>query len=94
MEELNIDISIDMNITSTSSFNRAFDEYKYAARRISGENAREFSYDDATNVYKNEIVNHPYVINPLYYEHLYNKADKNNNIKSKSLVNIGSTLGN
>lgn len=93
MEELNIDISIDMNITSTSSFNRAFDEYKYAARRISGENAREFSYDDATNVYKNEIVNHPYVINPLYYEHLYNKADKNNNIKSKSLVNIGSTLG-
>ncbi|HHW79484.1 MAG TPA: hypothetical protein GX742_01630 [Acholeplasmataceae bacterium] len=92
----NINIFPIANITTTKGYTRIFDPFKYSSKRISGSLARDFEYHIPTRLpYSETNENHSgdhYVINPLYYETLYNQRNKSYRFENVALFGMGSRV--
>lgn len=92
----NVEIFLQVNISQTQKFRRAFDEYTYAALRLEGSLTRDFYYHLPSMLpYSETAMPHTkpdYVINPRYYEAIYNKMDKNLKVDDIAFTNLGSSL--
>lgn len=96
LSESNINIYPRVNVLTTNDYNRTFDHFKYSSRRIIGELARDFNYHVPTKLPMQEtgyegLLGH-YVINPVYYETLFNSKNKSYRYDNLFLQGIGSNL--
>lgn len=96
LKENNIDMYLQLNISSARSYRRLFDEYTYTAQRLNGSLSRDFQYHLPSKLPYDEMVgiNHSaddYILSSRYYEPLYKKVKKvpTDNI---SFTRVGSEL--
>lgn len=97
MNELGIDIYPTANFFSTNNFNKVFDENKYSSSRIKGERSKIFNYNIPTRLPYSETAydlneKDHVVINPRFYESIYNKYDKSYSFDSLLLDGIGTSM--
>jgi len=80
MESLNIDVYPLVTLMTASGYHRIADTYRYTASRISGDNALMFNYHIPSRLpYSETQYEHSpddYIINPVYYEAIYNKLNR------------------
>ncbi len=85
-----------IDLMTASKYNRMFDQYRYTASRIKGSLAYNFNYHYPTRLpYSETNYMHSgddYVINPLYYQTLYNKFASDFDYDSIAFLNMGSTI--
>lgn len=85
-----------VDLMTASKYNRLFDEYRYSANRIKGSLALNFNYHYPTRLpYSETNYMHSgddYVINPLYYEALYNKFDNSYDYDNIAFLNMGAVI--
>lgn len=96
LSEQDVDLFLQVNISQVRTFRRAFDEYTYAASRLEGSLTRDFYYHIPTQLPYSET-NYPhtesdFVINPRYYDSIYNKMVKKVPTDNISFTNLGSSL--
>ena len=96
LEELNVPLYLQIDVTLANSYRRFFDQYSYTASRLNGSHAKAFEYHLPTGLpYSETMYPHSddnFVINPLYYEAIYNKLDQKLPGKNIAPNNLGSYL--
>jgi hypothetical protein len=92
----NIELYNMIDIMTASKYNRLFDQYKYTANRISGALSLNFNYHYPTRLpYSETTYMHSgddYVINPLYYQAIYDRFAKDYDYDGVAFLNMGSIL--
>ncbi|HCB66282.1 MAG TPA: hypothetical protein DEP70_01730 [Acholeplasmataceae bacterium] len=92
----NIELYNMIDIMTASKYNRLFDQYKYTANRISGALSLNFNYHYPTRLpYSETTYMHSgddYVINPLYYQAIYDRFAKDYDYNGVAFLNMGSIL--
>ncbi|VEU80301.1 DUF5696 domain-containing protein [Haploplasma axanthum] len=91
LESKGINIYINSDVSTVNKYEKPFDSYKYTAKRVSGDSSRVHEYSPATGVFGKEY-NHNYVLNPIYYEEIYKRFNKENLFKNLSFDYIGNSL--
>jgi len=75
-----IDIYQSVNIMTANEYHKSFDQFRYTASRIKGSHALMFNYHYPSRLpYSETNYEHSsdaYVINPLYYEAIFNRFTK------------------
>lgn len=92
LEELDIDLSVSVELIAAKEFNRPFENIRYTSRRISKANSIIYNYDQSTQLFEKDSVLNRYAINPIYYESLYNRFDRKNIIDSLQFEYLGNSL--
>jgi hypothetical protein len=81
---------------TASKYNRIFDQYRYSANRISGALSLNFNYHYPSRLpYSETPYMHSaddYVVNPLYYQAIYDKFAKDYDYESIAFLNMGSII--
>ncbi len=95
LAKLSVNMYLQTNIARADSFKRIFDNYTYGANRLNGSQAKYFSYHSPSGLpYSETSYEHsedPFVINPVYYQSIYDKFSKGlktNNIADLDIGNI------
>ncbi len=80
LDLLGIDVYQVINLMTAKEYNKAFDQFRYTASRINGDHSLMFNYHYPSKLpYSETPYEHSkdaYVINPLYYETIFNKLNK------------------
>lgn len=96
LAESNTEMFLQVNVAQVKGFRRAFDEYSYAAQRLDGSLSRDFEFHIPSMLpYSETPYIHSaddYIINPRYYEAIYNKLDKKLPTDNISFTRLGSNL--
>jgi hypothetical protein len=91
-----IDVFASVNLMIASKYNRFFDQYAYTASRLNGKQAFAFNYHYPSRLpYTETTYEHSandFVINPLYYQAIYNKLEKDFDYDQIHMATIGSKL--
>jgi len=91
-----IDLYNTIDLMTASDYNRLFDQYRYTASRIKGSLAYQFNYHYPTRLPYSETnylhSGDDYVINPLYYQSLYDKFASDYDYEGISFLNMGSII--
>lgn len=84
------------NFFSTGDYNKVFESGRYSAKRIKGDLSVDFNYNIPTRlpVSGSGLIAQPgnYVINPRYYETIYEKYNKSFSFTNLHIVELGSKL--
>lgn len=92
----NINVYPIANFISTDDYNKLFEKDRYTSNRIKGGNSILFDYNIPTRLPNSELhlggSNNHYVINPQYYNSLYQKYSKSYLFNNLLLEGIGSNL--
>lgn len=92
----NIDLYQDVNFATTKSYRGFTDSFKYNSLRVQGTSSMYFAYDYPTRLPSSESqtadTTDQYVINPLYYQALYDAYNKEAIASGVSLKHIGTLL--
>lgn len=85
-----------IDIMTASKYNKLFDQYRYSANRISGALSLNFNYHYPSRLpYSETPYMHSaddYVINPLYYQAIYDRFAKDYDYDSIAFLNVGSMI--
>ncbi|MDO9629871.1 MAG: DUF5696 domain-containing protein, partial [Acholeplasmataceae bacterium] len=85
-----------VDFMTASKYYRAFDQYRYTANRIRGSLALNFNYHYPTRLPYSETnymhTSDDYVINPLYYQAIYEKFAKDYDYDGIAFLNMGSMI--
>lgn len=77
---LNSNLYLQTNIARARSFKKIFDQYRYAASRLNGSHAYYYTYHLPTGLPYNETPversEDDYIINPAYYQTIFNRFEK------------------
>ena len=77
---LESNLYLQTNMARARSFKKIFDEYRYAASRLNGSHAFYYTYHKPTGVPYNETPEQrskdDYIINPAYYQSIFNRFQK------------------
>jgi len=96
LSSANIQLYTMIDIMTASKYNRLFDQYKYSANRINGSLSLNFNYHYPTRLpYSETTYMHSaddYVINPLYYQSIYDSFDKDYDYDGIAFLNMGSNI--
>ncbi len=80
LNELDIDLYQSTNLMTAKDYHKTFDKFRYTASRIKGSNAVMFNYHYPSRLpYSETNYEHSgdsFIINPLYYETIFNKFNK------------------
>lgn len=94
--DLNTNLYLQTNIARARSYNRLFDNYTYTASRLNGSHAKFFTYHTPTGLpYSETAEEHSaddYVINPVYYQTIFNKFKKGLITDNIAHIDIGNIL--
>lgn len=84
------------SLMRTSSYHKMFDKFRYTAQRIDGSHAIDYAYHYPSGLpYSETDFDHSagdYVINPLYYQSIYQDFNKDYDFSYVALHGIGSML--
>ncbi|PKK86775.1 MAG: hypothetical protein CVV63_03740, partial [Tenericutes bacterium HGW-Tenericutes-8] len=96
MGDLNIDVYPSINIVTASSYRRFSDQYTYTAKRLNNDHSRVFDYHIPSGLpYSETTYMHSgseYVINPVYYQAIYNKLVEDYKSDTFALPYLGASL--
>jgi glutaredoxin-related protein len=96
LESLNIDLYQSVNIVTAKDYHKAFDQFRYTANRIRGSHALMFNYHYPSRLpYSETPFEHSsdsYVINPLYYEAIFNRMNKDYTFDNLEMSLMGSMI--
>lgn len=85
-----------VNISTTTSYSRLFDQFRYSSTRLDGSLARDFTYHYPSRLPYSETPfeerEDDYIINPRYYQSIYQGLSKSLNHDALSLLYLGSNL--
>lgn len=84
------------SLMQTNSYHKIFDKFRYTAQRIDGSHAIDYAYHYPSGLpYSETDFDHSvgdYVINPLYYQSIYEDFNKDYDYSYVALHGIGSML--
>lgn len=93
---LNSNLYLQTNIARARSYKKLFDEYKYSASRLNGSLALYYTYHSPTGLpYYETSVNRTkddYIVNPTYYQAIFNRFQKSLITNNIAHLDIGSIL--
>lgn len=93
---LNSNLYLQTNIARARSFKKIFDQYRYAASRLNGSLALYYSYHSPTGLpyYETDVkrTKDDYIVNPAYYQTIFNKFQKSLKTDNIAHLDIGSVL--
>ncbi|HLT00152.1 MAG TPA: DUF5696 domain-containing protein [Acholeplasma sp.] len=96
LADLGIELYQNVNFVASNGFRGAFDEFLYNAKRIRGASALYFGYHYPSRLAETEFDpasdSSQNLINPLYYQALYDKFKQSNVVDRLSLSLMGSSL--
>lgn len=96
LESLGIDLYQSLNMMTAKDYHKSFDQYRYTASRIRGSHAQMFNYHYPSRLpYTETPFEHSgdsYVINPRYYESIYNRFNKDYEFKNIDFTLMGSMI--
>ena len=96
LKSLDIDLYQSINIVTAKDYHKMFDQFRYTASRIRGSHAMMFNYHYPSRLpYSETPFEHSsdaYVINPLYYEAIYNRMIKDYTFDHLELSLMGSMI--
>lgn len=96
LEEHNINMFLQVNVSQARTFRRAFDEYTYAAQRLEGSLTRDYQYHLPSGLpYSETRFSHSaddYILSSRYYQSIYNKVNKKVPTDYISFTRLGSNL--
>ena len=96
LESLNIELYQSLNIMTARSYHKTFDQFRYTASRIRGSHAQMFNYHYPSRLpYSETPFEHSgdsYVVNPLYYEAIFNRFNKDYEFKGLEFSLMGSMI--
>lgn len=96
MSDKGINVYPTANFFSADKFNKPLENSRYSSNRVKGDRSVIFNYNIPTRLPYSETQydssNDHTVINPKYYEALYNKYDKSYSFDNLMLDGIGSNL--
>ena len=96
LKELGIDLYQSVNLVTAKDYHKAFDQFRYTASRIRGSHALMFNYHYPSRLpYSETNYEHSgdsYVINPLYYETMFNKFNNDYTFDNIELSLMGSMI--
>jgi hypothetical protein len=85
-----------VNISTTTSYSRMFDQFRYTATRLDGSLARDFTYHYPSRLPYSETPFEEraddYIINPRYYEAIYRGLSQSIHHDALSFMYLGSSL--
>jgi hypothetical protein len=95
--ENNITLYPEINVMTTSEYNKMFDNYRYTSNRIDGKQSMLFTYHPSINLPYSETPNSEfrddYVINPLFFEEITNDFLSDYDENSIAFSKLGGNLG-
>ncbi len=96
MSALGIDVYPSINVATASSYRRFSDQYTYTSKRLNNDQSRLFDYHIPSGLpYSETTYMHSgsdFIINPVYYQAIYNKLIKDFNSDKFALPYIGAQL--
>lgn len=96
LNSFDIDIYQSVNIMTAKEYHQSFDQFRYTASRIKGSHALMFNYHYPSRLpYSETNFEHSsdsYVINPLYYEAIFNKFNNDYTFENLELSLMGSMI--
>lgn len=96
MNALDIDVYPLVTLMTASEYRRMIDPYRYTASRISRDNAMMFNYHIPSRLpYSETQYEHSpndYIINPVYYEAIYQKLNRRYPINNIAFSMMGSMI--
>lgn len=96
LESQGIDLYQSLNIMTAKDYHKSFDQFRYTASRIRGSHAQMFNYHYPSRLpYSETQFEHSgdsYVINPLFYEPIFNKFNKDYEFKNIEFSLMGSMI--
>ncbi|HRX44665.1 MAG TPA: DUF5696 domain-containing protein, partial [Acholeplasmataceae bacterium] len=96
LDSMDIPLYTTLNVMTASKYDKLFDQYRYTASRIDGSLSYAFEYHYPTRLpYSETEFTHSaddYVINPLYYEAIYEAFSKDYQGEYISTSYLGSLL--
>ena len=96
LNDKNIDLYQNLSFMTTASYNKIFDKFRYTAQRIDGSHAINYQYHYPSNLpYAETDFDHyqgDYVINPMYYQSIYDSFNKDYQYSHVALNGLGSML--
>jgi hypothetical protein len=96
LETMNIDLYQSVNMVTAKDYHKAFDQFRYTASRIRGSHALMFNYHYPSRLpYSETNFEHSgdnYVINPLYYETIFNRMNNDYQFDNLELSLMGSMI--
>jgi hypothetical protein len=96
LDSMDIPLYTTLNVMTASKYDKLFDQYRYTASRIDGSLSYAFEYHYPTRLpYSETEFTHSaddYVINPLYYEAIYEAFSKDYQGEYISTTYLGSLL--
>jgi hypothetical protein len=97
LDDNNVKLYPDVNVTTTSEYNKLFDQYRYTASRVDGKQSLDFTYDLPTKLpiseTPNSLYRDDYVINPLYQQAVLNNFLDDYDGNALSLRHLGGVIG-
>jgi len=85
-----------IDFMTTSSYNKLFDQYRYTSNRVRGNQSFDFNYHVPSRLpYKETNYAHRgdnYVINPAYYDAIFNRFSNDFDYQSINFNDLGSVL--
>jgi hypothetical protein len=96
LESLDIDLYQSINMVTAKDYHKAFDQFRYTASRIRGSHALMFNYHYPSRLpYSETNFEHSsdsYVINPLYYEAIFNRMNNDYTFDHIEMSLMGSMI--
>ncbi len=96
LNDLGIDLYQSLNLMTAKDYNKAFDQFRYTASRIQGSQALMFNYHYPSGLPYSETPyeysNDQYVIDPLYYESIYDRFINDYTFDHVSFSLLGSMI--
>lgn len=96
LSDQGIDLYQSASLMTANSYHKAFDKYRYTAQRIDGSHAIDYAYHYPSGLpYTETDFDHSagdYVVNPVYYQSIYEDFNQEYNYSYVALNGIGSML--
>jgi len=96
LESLDIDLYQSINMVTAKDYHKMFDQFRYTASRIRGSHALMFNYHYPSRLpYSETQFEHSgdaFVINPLYYEAIYDRMNNDYRFEHLELSLMGSMI--
>jgi len=96
LKERDIEVFPSVNFFSTNNFNKPLENNRYTSNRVKGARSHIFDYHVPTRLpYSETAYDHRdehLVINPRYYDSIYEKYNKSYNFDNLFLLGVGSDL--
>jgi hypothetical protein len=96
LTENDMNIYQSLNLMTAESYDKAFDQFRYTAQRLNGKNAVNYNYHYPSGLpYEETDFDHSpgnYVINPAYYDAIYQSFNEDYKFDAVAFYGLGSML--